>query len=77
MRIDPLKRTFLQDDGSIDEAVLCVFMGTVAMIVFEGVDILSADFNPVSFGGGMAAMWGGAGALMKFRPSTTPSNPPQ
>lgn len=72
----PLKQTFYQDDGSLDEAVLCIVAGTFAMILFEAVDIQSADFNPVSFGGGMAAMWGGAGALMALRKPSKPKDEP-
>jgi hypothetical protein len=71
----PLKETFYQDDGSLDEAVLCIVAGTLAMIVFEAVDIRTADFNPVSFGGGMAAMWSGAGALMALRKPAKPKDP--
>lgn len=70
LNFDPIKRTFSQGDGSVDEAVIMLFMGTLAMIIFEAFDINTADFNPVSFGGGMAAMWGGAGALMKLRKDT-------
>ena len=73
MNIDSTKRMFSQGDGSVDEAVLMLFMGTLAMIIFEAFDISTADFNPMSFGAGMAAMWGGAGALMKLRPGNVPS----
>lgn len=73
MNIKPLQGAFLQSDGTIDEAVLCIVAGTAAMIVFEALDIASADFKPLDFGAGMAALWGGAGALMKFRPQTPPA----
>ena len=63
----PLKNTFYQEDGSLDEAVLCIVAGTFSMILFEAVDIQTADFNPISFGSGMAAMWAGSGALMALR----------
>lgn len=72
MKLQPLKQMFSQGDGSLDEAVLCIVAGTFAMILFEAIDINTADFNPVSFGGGMAAMWGGAGALMALRKPTNP-----
>lgn len=72
MKIQPLKQMFSQGDGSIDEAVVCIVAGTFSMILFEAIDIQSADFNPVSFGAGMAALWGGAGALMALRKPTQP-----
>lgn len=76
MNVKPLLATFSQGDGSVDEAVVIVFVGTIALIVFEAIDIQTADFSPSSFGMAMAAMWTAGAGMMRIRPSTS-GNPPQ
>jgi hypothetical protein len=62
----------MQDDGSIDEAVIIIFIGTIALIVFEAIDIQTADFSPSSFGMALAAMWTAGAGMMRIRPPTPP-----
>lgn len=57
-------------DGSTYDAVRVAFVGAaMAFLAYAGFDVVvnHAHFNPVSFGGGFAALTGGTGAAVAVK----------
>lgn len=77
MDLKPLKGMFLQEDGTLDEAIL---VAAAAMLEGFGLELyavlaLHQPFNLAEFGAGVGALSTGVGVLMglRGRPRSTSS----
>lgn len=77
MNLKPLKGMFLQEDGTLDEAIL---VGAIAILEGFGLELyavlgLHQAFNLAEFGAGVGALATGIGVLMGLRGRSRPTSP--
>lgn len=76
MNLKPLKGMFLQEDGTLDEAIL---VAAIAMLEGFGLELyavlaLHQPFNLAEFGAGVGALSTGVGVLMGLRERSRPTS---
>ena len=76
MNLRPLKGMFLQEDGTLDEAIL---VGAIAILEGFGLElyavlVLHQAFNLAEFGAGVGALATGIGVLMGLRGRSRPAS---